>query len=174
MSVNISADGKRTLIVEPEWRPCPDGMEQALVFQPGYNGDRSPDPRRSYGVHGMEIRWYLRGPKGGAWVAFSTEWIPGDLTPGHGLMPPGFPPREPSQYPDGCGLGWCGLVPQYEGHEPTTDAGCLLIPGGTCYTDMSYTGSDPVAVAFTERGEAAVWEALEDCYAGLKAPEATS
>jgi hypothetical protein len=142
------------------------------VFAPGYN---CPKPGgQGHGVHGMEIRWYLRGPKGGATLTFSTDWIPGELSPGHGLSPVGSAPRPVSQYPNGFGLGWCGLVPQYEDQEPTAGAGCRLVPGGTCYSDMSFMASDPVAVDFTERGEPAIWEALEGCYADLKAPEATA
>jgi hypothetical protein len=169
----VSAPGCHARVrAEPEWFPRPDGLERAVVFAPGYN---CPKPGgQGHGVHGMEIRWYLRGPKGGAWVAFSTDWIPGRLSPGHGLPPLGMVLRDRDQYPNGCGLGWCGLVPQREDHEPSVDAGCYLVPGGTCYSDMSFMASDPVAVDFTERGEPAIWEALESCYAGLKAPEATA
>lgn len=147
-----------------QWHSRPDGMDQAVVFQPGYNCTNMT--MKGHGVHGMEIIWYLRGPRGVVSVVFGTDWIPGILGPGHGRMPAGFPPAEIPQFPNGYGVSYCAHVPQYEGQEPASDD-CPVI-GGTCYSDTSYIASDPIAEAFTEKGEPAVWAALQERYADLK------
>lgn len=164
MSVNIdTATGRRTVVIEPEWFPRPDGLERAVVFQPGYNGDRN------YGVHGMEITWYLRGPKGCVYITVSvSSWIPGQLGPGHGLAPAGYPSRAPEQHPHGFGMRSCTPVPQYEGQSPSQDD-CPLI-GAPCYADTWFGGADEPAREFTEHGESVMWAALEERYADLGVP----
>ena len=162
MSVNIE-DGCRTLIAPIEWFPRPDGLERAVVFQPGYNSGS-----REYGVHGMEIRWLLRGPNGAAQCVFFTDWTPGELKPGHGLPPRGYPPLPRRQYPMGADLGYHALVPQYEGQENYARADCDVIPGGICYYDGSGMASELLAKEFTEHGEPVIWAALEAQYADLK------
>lgn len=165
MSVNIR-DGRRTLVIEPEWFPRPDGLERALVFQPGYNSDPDPDPRHSYGVHSMEITWYLRGPKGCVYLTFTVpEWVPGVLSPGHGLSPDGHCYRPP-QHPHGFGRRWCTPAPQYEGQE-IWEKVCPLI-GTPCYSDTWFGGAGEPAEQFTEHGESVIWAALEEQYAELR------
>jgi hypothetical protein len=168
MSVNITSDGKRTVVAEIEWLPRPDGLERAIVFQPGYNGDRTDNPRHDYGVHGMEITWYLRGPKGAVQVQFFTDWIPGPVYPGHGLSPSGFKETWSPQ-PTAAGLTYHCRVPQYEGQRPCRDE-CPII-GGLCYSDTGYSASDPIAEAFVIHGEPAVWAALEVRYQELGIPD---
>ncbi len=161
-SVNIR-DGRRTLVIEPEWFPRPDGLERAVVFQPGYNSGT-----REYGVHAMEVRWLLRGPNGAAQFLVYTGWTPGHLSPGMGLQPEGCPPMPARQYPTGADLGYHALVPQYEGHEDYGRLDCDVLPGGACYYDGSGLAADRLAKEFVTRGEPAVWAALEERYAGLK------
>ncbi len=168
MSVNITADGRRTASPEIEWFSRPDGMERAVIFRPGYNGDPDAPPSRNYGVHGMEIAWYLRGPKGVTQFVMFTRWVPGELSPGHGLPPDGYPPRPGDQYPDGANLGYHAPVPQYDG-DGYVRGDCAFLPGGRCYYDGSGLAAMDLAREFVEKGEAAVWAALEDRYRDLKA-----
>ena len=74
MNINIK-DGRRTVIAGPEWVPHRDDLERAVVFQPGFSSERTGDPSRNYGVHGMEIRWYLRGPNGVTQFAMNAGWV---------------------------------------------------------------------------------------------------
>lgn len=151
------------------WTPRPDGLEESVQFTPGYN---CPVPGgKGHGVHGMEIMWLLRGPRGAIQLHMFTDWIPGILSPGHGLQPDGRHIGTNAdgtvRWPDGAGIGWHTRRPQYEGHEP--DGECGLI-GGPCYYDQSFSGADPVAPAFLERGEQVVWDVLELEYGRLPEP----
>jgi hypothetical protein len=167
MGVNIDSAGRRTLIIEPEWFPRPDGTERAVLFQPGYNDDRTGP--HSCGVHGMEITWYLRGPRGAVQFKTYTSWTPGVLRPGHGRMPVGYPPREADQYPNGADLGYHARVPQYDEQEAAYDD-CPII-GGPCYYDGSGLAAQRLAEQFTEHGESVIWAKLEENYAQLEVPD---
>lgn len=165
MSVNIK-DARRTVVAQPDWYPKPDGTERAVVFQPGYNSDVTGNPRADYGVHGMEISWYLRGPNGCVYLTFAVlDWVPGQLSPGHGLPPPGYPRREPEQHPHGFGMRWCTPAPQYDG-QGRWQEDCPLI-GVPCYFDTWFSGADEPARQFTELGEPVIWEALRRRYEEL-------
>ena len=146
------------------WNPRPDGLEESVQFAPGYNCPaRGP---QSHGVHGMEIRWMLRGPAGAVWLCMFTDWIPGERTPGHGL-PPSGPYDGWERCPDGGGLGYHARIPQYEGHEIDRED-CDVI-GGPCYGDMSFGGADEPVKRFVAEGEQAIWDALEARYADIAA-----
>lgn len=145
------------------WTPRPDGCEESVRFTPGYNCPaRGP---LSHGVHGMEIRWLLRGPKGAVWLAMFTHWIPGEVSPGHGLPPSGLV-RDMPRHPGGAGLGYHARAPQYEGQAADRED-CKVI-GGPCYGDMSFGGADEPVKRFITEGEQAIWDVLESAYADLK------
>ncbi len=149
-------------IVRVEWRPRPDGLEESTQFVPGYN---CPDRSMSgHGVHGMEIHWYLRGPAGGAQFKMGTDWIPGELFPGHGLGPDGVN-RTWMLYPTGVDVGYHARRPQWEGDQPIHDD-CPII-GGTCYYDGSGLRADDVLKRFVVDGEPVIWAELEKVYAEL-------
>lgn len=145
------------------WSPRADGLEECVQFVPGYNCPETGP--QSHGVHGMEIRWLLRGPAGGVWLNMFTDWIPGERTPGHGLPPDG-PYDGWKRYPDGAGLGYHARVPMYEGHEIDREH-CDVI-GGPCYGDMWFGGADEPVKRFVVEGEQVIWDALETAYAKLK------
>lgn len=147
------------------WRqhPTAEGFEIDIQFSPGYNCELRGPGR--HGVCGMEIRWYLRGPKGVAQFAVYTDWIPGELRPGHGRPPVGYPPREPAQYPRGVDLGYHAIAPQYEEQE---SMGCDLLPTGRCFYDGSGLNAVRLARRFTDEGEQAVWDELMGLHDGLE------
>lgn len=151
-----------------------DGMEESVQFVRGYNCEaRGP---RSHGVHGMEIWWYLRGPLGGAQFRLSTDWIPGQLSPGHGLSPDGtcgcmhrslVTGRLEQYWPSGADVGYHARVPQWEEQEPIHDD-CPVI-GGVCYYDGSGMRAHHLAREFVELGEHVIWAELEKVYADIRA-----
>ena len=91
-------------------------------------------------------------------LAISTDWVPGELPPGHGLSPDG---SRRGRNLHGWGMGYHTRHPQYDGHEP--DGHCGLL-GGECYYNQHLSGADPVIPQFLERGEQAVWDVLEAAY----------
>ena len=143
------------------WTPRPDGMEESVQFVPGYN---CPVPVGSgHGVHGMEIRWHLRGPAGAVVLVMFTDFIPGERWPGHGLSPSGRHETW-NLYPAGGGVHYHGRAPLYDGHE--ADDGCPLL-GGQCYRDIHYMGADDAVKRFPAEGEQVIWDALEEAYKRL-------
>jgi hypothetical protein len=138
-----------------------------VQFTPGYNcADRG---MRGHGVHGMEIRWLLRGPAGAAQFLLYSDWIPGQLSPGHGLMPDGSyswqSVRGDPLYPMGADVGYHARRPQFDGQDPMSDE-CIVL-GGPCYYDGSGMRADKLTKVFVQFGEQAVWDELESVYADL-------
>jgi hypothetical protein len=156
VNINITPEGRCTVNAKPEWFPRPDGFERAVVFQPGYNGDPNPDPRKNFGVHGMSIEWLLRGPGGVTVFRLGTGWVPGRK---------GVEARISDMFPMGEDLGYHWPSPHYDGQLHFSD--CTHLPGGECYYDGSGLGADRVLARFITEGEPAVWAELEDYYASL-------
>jgi hypothetical protein len=141
------------------WRKREDGMEESVQFVPGYNCPVTGG--QGHGVHGTEIRWFLRGPLGAAWLTVLSDWIPGDRYPGHGLSPSGRNENW-DMFPMAYGLGYHARVPQYEGQERDLDD-CNLI-GGPCYGGVELGGADEAVKRFVTEGEQVAWDAA---YASL-------
>ena len=53
-------------------------------------------------------------------------------------------------------------------------SGCLLVPGGVCYTSTWFGAADDLLELLIEKGGEAVWKDLESRYDDLPEPEATS
>ncbi|MCY0864876.1 MAG: hypothetical protein OWQ57_07995, partial [Sulfobacillus sp.] len=52
-----------------------EGLTRRVKFTPGYDR-RHPNPSLDGGVHGMEIRFILSGPKGAVTFLLYTDWLP--------------------------------------------------------------------------------------------------
>lgn len=142
---------------EITWSQYDDEMQQGVEFVVGYNCEASGP--KSHGVHGMEIRWYLRGPKGCSQFAISTYWTPGELRPGHGLSPNGQGTWR--QYPNGIDVGYHAHVPQYPDQWGQDE--CSLL-GGPCFYDGSGLQADDLVKRFVAEGEPAIWSELLEVY----------
>lgn len=150
--------------VRVRWSPRSDGLEESVQFTPGYNCP--VEGGSGHGVHGMEVRWYLRGPAGAAFLTMITDWLPGERRPGHGLSPNGRYEHW-DLYPGGFGTGCHARVPQYEGQD-LSERDCCVI-SGPCYSDVHLSGADEPVRHFVAEGEQAIWDALETAYARLRA-----
>ena len=136
-----------------QWYPAGDGYERAVVFEPGWN-----DRAGKYGVHGMEIRFLLRGPKGAVNFVMSTGWVPGEK---------GVDSRVADLFPSATYLGYHAHWPQYDA-EIERNGACEYLSGQECYSDGSGLHAEPVLDDFIRRGDVAVWEALQERHDGLK------
>jgi hypothetical protein len=141
---------KRTSFARPVWYPAGDA-ERAVVFQPGYRTDR-----KSYGRHGMEVTWLLRGGLGVTQFQIFTGWEPG-LT------------RDDRHVnaPMGADLGYHALCPQWEGQEDYGRMDCAYLPGGTCFYDGSGLQADDLLRRFLIEGEEVVWQTLAERHDSL-------
>jgi hypothetical protein len=133
--------------------PAEDGLERAVVFEPGYICTTSGP--HGHGRHGMNIRWILRGPKGAITFLVFTGWLPGREEMG---LDAG------AHSPMAADLGYYARVSQYEGNFAREDCECT---GGTCYYDGSGMAASDLFKRFTTEGEAAIWAALASRYDSL-------
>jgi hypothetical protein len=149
--------GRSTVKVTPVWYRAGD-MERAVTFEPGYNNRGGP-----YGVHGMNIRWLLRGPAGVAQFLIFTHWVPGEI------------PEIGSNnitVPMGADVGYHALTPQYDGQESM--GACEYLDGRDCFYDGSGLAAGALLVRLVAHGDAVVWRELQSRYEDIAAPGGAS
>ena len=119
---------------------------------------RDPNPNKSYGIHGVDMRFLLRGPKGVTVFALATNWhlpeVQREIEREHGE----------SRGPLPMLLGYHSPAPIYEGQTQTIDS-CEYLGGKPCYHDCSYLAADRVFNRLLREGDGGVWAELETFYA---------
>ena len=132
------------------WFQHNEGLQRAVIFEPGYN-----DRGGKYGVHGMGIRWLLRGKYGAVQFLMNAGWVPGEK----------MRLAIADCFPTGFNLGYHALVPHYEGQDSMGP--CEYLDGKECFYDGSGLAADDLMHEFIREGERVVWEKLESRYADL-------
>jgi len=122
-------------------------LERWIHFQPAFD-KRSSDPNKSYGIHGVDMTWYVRGSEGAVQWKVYTHW--------HWL-------KMSIQEPMTVDLGYHSYKPRYEGQDCITES-CEILYGKPCYYDGSSLNAEPVFKILLEKGSDAVWEHLEGFY----------
>jgi len=150
---------KRTHFARPVWYLAGD-MERAVVFQPGYRTDR-----KTYGLHGMDITWLLRGPLGVAQFVVFTHWTPGEV--GH----IDWLSRKISS-PMAADLGYHALCAQYDGQTPMGD--CDYLDDRPCFYDGSSLQAQELFARFVIEGDAVIWRELGERHDDLLIPGGSS
>jgi hypothetical protein len=164
----------------PQWWPRNYGLrhlpniDEAAVFKREIKfrsafDKRHSDPSKNYGVHGVEIAFYLHGPEGVVQFIIYTNWhLPN--------VQEEFDSKHPSsEYPYlfhkpmAADLGYHSRKPMYEDQEPLTEDCDFL--GGKCYYDGSTTNAEDVFKILLAGGDEAVWKELERCYARMFSAE---
>jgi len=137
-------------------------MERIIRFSPAWD-KRNSDPKKNYGVHGVELVFYLKGEKGTVQFLLYTNWYLPHVTKeqkhSHWEFDDGhFCPFKP--FP--ADLGYHSPKPLYKGQEAISH-NCELT-GGDCFYDGSTLNAERIFKALTEKGDAGVWEELEKYY----------
>lgn len=130
-------------------------FDRIVTMTPAFHRVHS-DPKKNYGVHGVELRMVLRGPLGATQFLLFTQWMlpeTYDWWASKGLQPDCKPT------PADRGYHWA--TPQYEGQ---TERQCDLLPSGKCYYDGSGLNADDTFQALVAKGDAGVWADLEAYY----------
>jgi hypothetical protein len=87
---------------------------------------RNIDPGKNFGIHGMNLRFVLIGPKGAAQFLIYTNW----------MLPSNRPTFEKVfrslLEPLPADVGYHAYVPQYEEHTFITES-CDYLGGRLCY-----------------------------------------
>lgn len=131
-------------------------LKREIEFTPAYD-KRHTDPKQNYGIHGVEVRFYLRGPKGTIQFVVMTGWdLPHVRKEMKGRLSDLFP--MPSD------LGYHSPKPMYD-DQPLMSEDCKYVEGGKCYYDGSTLNAEPVFDLLVKEGHESVWRRLEEEYA---------
>lgn len=134
-------------------------MNRKINFRPAFD-KRHPDPKKNYGIHGMEIAFLLVGELGATQFVLYTAWhLP------HVRREAEAWPRWMLE-PKGYDIGYHSPKPMYEGQTAMGEEGdCQYVPAGCkCYYDGSSLMAEPVMETLIAEGDEAVWKRLEQDY----------
>lgn len=131
-----------------------EDKERIIRFYPAYDR-RHEDPDKSYGVHGVDIKFVLKGEEGAIQFVLFTGWQLPHVAREQGKPLDCFP--LPSD------LGYHSPIPRYEGHKPVTEP-CEWLQGGPCYYDGSSLAAEAVFEILLREGDEGVWAELEKTY----------
>jgi hypothetical protein len=128
-----------------------------IKFLPAYD-KRDPDPRKNYGIHGVDMTCYVKGNRGAVQFKLFTGWmlphvqreIEGRTSCIHGHK--SFP----------ADLGYHSPKPMYEDQIPMSEK-CTIL-GGTCYYDGSGLNAEGIFDILVREGGDAMWKALDEYY----------
>jgi hypothetical protein len=119
---------------------------------------RDPDPKKNYGIHGMEIRFVLKGEKGATQFLVYTGMHLPNVQDWLFARSEGY-----NQFsPTGADIGYHSKTPHYEG-QTVIDQCCPYL-GCPCYYDGSGLQADEFMPRFLEGGDKVVWPMLEERY----------
>jgi hypothetical protein len=143
-------------------------LERSVSFQAAYD-KTDPNPSKSYGVHGVNILFLVKGKHGAIQFLLYTNWhLPHVQAHMDAKTPSGdFPYMFHKPMP--ADIGYHSRVPQYEGQEPMTDE-CEHLNGEKCYYDGSSLQAKDVFVLLCEKGDEGIWEELERRYFDMFEP----
>ena len=163
--------------------------QRILEFSPAFD-KRHSDPKKDYGIHGVTMRFVVKGPLGAVQFVLYTNWqlphvraefdrrgcgkycfnkpTPADL----GYHSP--KPRYDGQLPIGATrVRWKdndGSIPGFDApklpeSEPTgTFDPCPYLDGAPCYYDGSGLNAERIFDVLCAEGDAGVWRELEAYY----------
>lgn len=138
-------------------------MERIVEFTPAFD-KRNPNPSKNYGIHGVDLRMYLKGEKGVVQFVLYTNWhlphVQDELL--------NKATRQDKRYlevifnPQPADLGYHSYKPKYEGQYHTDN--CPLLDGHECYYDGSGLNAERIYDVLLKEGSEGVWRELEEYY----------
>lgn len=148
----------------------PNGLIRRIDFHSAFD-KRNADPSKDYGIHGIEIRFLLIGPKGAVHFLIMTNWqmshIRKDMERREYQL--GEKIHTCLVRPLPADLGTHTPVPTYDGQE--TNDYCDVLPKGKCYYAGSAMAADGLFTVMTDKGIEAMWAELEAEYKALPDPD---
>lgn len=132
-------------------------MKQEIELMPAFD-KRNLNPKKDYGIHGVEMRMILSGELGAVQFVVYTNWqLPHiDAEKGH---------REDGLFckPMGADVGYHSPTPQYEGQ--TSQDKCPYLDNKPCYYDGSGLAAESMLNnVLLPEGSEGVWKALKERY----------
>lgn len=139
-------------------------LVRSIEIFPAYD-KRNIDPEKNYGIHGVDIKFLLKGKKGVIQFVIYTNWhlksVEKDLiqtckSSGYCFLKP-LP----------ADIGYHAYKPQWDGQE-AMQVNCKYLDGKPCYYDGSSLQAEEIFNIMVEKGHEVMWEELEKWYKDLK------
>ena len=144
-------------------------FKREITFLPAYD-KRSDDPNKNYGIHGVEMRWILKGEKGAVQFLVYTNWYLPHVV--EHLIGAKYSYQSSKIFsaskvsalflPMAADVGYHSPKPFYEGQISMED--CPFLDSKLCYYDGSGLLAEEYFKVLTEEGDEAVWKKMEEYY----------
>ena len=136
-------------------------FEKIIEWQPAFD-KRHSNPSKNYGIHGMTLKFLLKGEKGATQFVIYTGWHLKHVQEELDHKRPDLNYPHLSCHPMPADLGYHSPIPMYEG-QPSQE-NCSYLSGKDCYYDGSSLNAEKLYWQFVEEGDSVVWKRLEECY----------
>jgi hypothetical protein len=138
-------------------------FERIVYMSPAFD-KRHSSPSKNYGVHGVDLRMVLKGPKGATQFELFTNWhLPHVTSATLDAPPQSRIGLECAFLPTPADLGYHWKVARYEGQEPIRQS-CEYCDGEPCYYDGSSLNAERIYEVLLREGSDGVWRELEALY----------
>ena len=140
-------------------------MERFIELRPAYD-KRHHDPRKNYGIHGVELKMFLKGECGVVQFVLFTHWHLPQVQAELLSKCRGYNGHNCSMQASAADLGYHSPKPIREGDTPISD-NCRYLDGRPCYYDGSSLAAERIFKVLVAEGDAGVWRELETYYKEL-------
>ena len=138
-------------------------MKKEIRFYPAYD-KRNTDPKKNYGIHGVNLAFYLHGPEGVVQFILHTNWQLPHVAEEQKYQP--YPSIGGDVHwkerPQPADLGHHSPIARYEGQHRHDH--CDLLEQEYCYYDGSGLNAYEIYDILLKEGDEGVWRALEKYY----------
>jgi len=125
-------------------------MERITEITPAYD-KRNPDPSKNYGIHGVNLKFVLKGELGAVQFLIFTNW-----------QLPHVQREFGHQGPMAADIGYHSPMPMYDGQIQMAD--WEYLDGKPCYYDGSGLYANHFFDVMVSQGGDAMWAAIEQYY----------
>ena len=137
-------------------------MIKKVKFIPAFD-KRNTNPKKNYGIHGVDILFTLKSKKGVIQFLIYTNWQLPNVQKEFDNRPPD--PKFPYLFhePMAADIEYHSYKPIYEGQEPSTNS-CSLLGGKPCYYDGNSMKAEEYFNILRTGGDKKLWEVLAERY----------
>ena len=141
-------------------------LQHITEWEPAYD-KRDSDPSKNYGIHGMVLRFLVKGSNGVVQFIIYTNWhlsnvqkeLDNEKYSKDSLDHIGC-------HPMGADIGYHSYTPLYEGQD-ILPYPCKYLGNVSCYYDGSGFQAEKLLKQFITVGDDVVWQTLEKKYMEL-------
>ena len=138
-------------------------LTRSIDFTPAFDR-RDKDPNKNYGIHGVDLLFHLKGPKGAVTLVVYTNWHLPHVTEEfvNDCAKYGSSADIHAKFlPYAAELCVHHLTPCYPGHNSQP---CNLNPDKICYPSFYYSDAKDYLNVLISQGQEALWTKLTELY----------